>query len=134
MSGPKCRHAQNDKDDTCRLPPGVVVCPCLGVVQNTDSAAPIPVAKVFVDPGGQLVWQALGSDDRVTDSFSFVATREPGGRGALVALAPTMNVQPQRHQGRFGYVLNTAQNTRVFIEASELYLRGQAGEEFVLIS
>ncbi len=134
MFGPKCRHAQNDKDETCRLPPGVVVCPCLGVVQNADNAAPVPVAKVFVDLGGQIVWQALGSDDRVTDSYTFVATREPGGRGALIALTPTMSLQPQRYQGRFGYLLNTLQNARVFLEASELYLHALANEEFVLVS
>ncbi|MFO0608809.1 MAG: hypothetical protein U0324_36920 [Polyangiales bacterium] len=125
----KCRHAQNAADETCRLPPGVMVCPCLGRQQGEDKS-PLPAASLRVDEGGQIVWCAL-DDTGPTAWYTLIATRERDGRGEALLFQTANELQPQKLPGGYGFELTSRERERFVVLLAEILEAGVSGVEYV---
>lgn len=126
----KCRHAQNTADETCRLPPGVMVCPCLGRQQD-EHKAPVPVASVHIDEGGQIIWSALDAQGGPATWYTLVATREAQGKGDIVLFQAAQDLQPQKLPAGVGFELSSRQREAHVILLSEILEAGVSGVEYV---
>lgn len=127
----KCRHAQNSADETCRLPPGVMMCPCLGPQLDEDKAT-VPVANLQIDEGGQIIWNALDAQGASAAWYSLVATRDGDGKGEVVLFKPAKGIQPQRHNSGVSFEAASSRSGEVFvIRLDDLLEAGIHGVEYV---
>ncbi len=128
----KCRHNPSAGPGVCELQPGVLVCPCLG-----KSSERAEVARLSVDPAGQLVWTALGVNGEPKAHHSFVAMRKQDGKQAtFVPLEQSDHLVPVAQSGSgagsFHVALkNDSSGKEVRIRVQDLMTAALAGEESV---
>ena len=132
MSGflPVCRHKdpKAPPGPVCELQPGVLVCPCLGPAKD-------PVAKLYVDAAGQLVWTALGKNGEPSAHFTFVALRRAAdGKVEQVRLQQVSEV-PLTTQEKVGVfsVQPVGDGSSAAISVTQFMEHALRGDEFVFL-
>jgi hypothetical protein len=126
----KCRHAADQASEgLCVLPPGVLVCPCLGAPKDLSDAA-----RLSVDDAGQIVWVAFDREGNPAAHQTFVAMRKnPQGQHEAVALTRAERLVPVKvnQEGRF--LVTDRQNQPCSFGVKEFMENAAAGEEFVTL-
>ncbi len=128
---PRCRHADPKSDASlCVLPPGTLLCPCLG-----NRGVGQQVADLSVDGEGQLVWTAFDRDNRPLANHTFVAARrDEAGNVRVVRLKPDQKPGLSMRDGVGFFELRDMDDNAGTLTVDELMTRSLQGDEFVTLA